>query len=302
MKKIKLALDWTPNINHIGFFVAKEKGFYEENDLKVEFLTPELDDYLTTPAKKVEMNMSDFGLCPTESLISFRTKKNPFILKGLMTIFQEDVSAIATIESNNILRPKHLDDRSYASYKARYEDKIVKKMIINDGGKGNLKIFYPKRLGIWNTLIENKYDSTWIFINWEGVEASKKNIDLKLYKMSDFGIPYSYSPILFSSSDYINNNSNTVKKFIESSRKGYIYCYENMGEVVSILNKFVPETDKGIDLIECLKISIDHFGPRENFGKIDLKKIDIFLKWLKDNNIENNSFLANDIISKIGIH
>ena len=302
MKKIKLALDWTPNINHIGFFVAKEKGFYEENDVKVEFLTPELDDYLTTPAKKVEMNMSDFGLCPTESLISFRTKKNPFILKGLMTIFQEDVSAIATVESNNILRPKHLDGRSYASYKARYEDKIVKKMIINDGGIGNLKIFYPKRLGIWNTLIENKYDSTWIFINWEGVEASKKNIDLELYKMSDFGIPYSYSPILFSSSDYINNNSNTVKKFIESSRKGYTYCYENMDEAVSILNKFVPITDKGIDLIECLKISIDHFGPRENFGKIDLKKIDIFLKWLKDNNIDNNAFIANDIISNIGIH
>ena len=297
MKKIKLALDWTPNINHIGFFVAKEKGFYKENDLKVEFLTPDLDDYLITPAKKVEMNISDFGLCPTESLISFRTKKNPFILKGLMTIFQEDVSAIATVESNNILRPKHLDGRSYASYKARYEDKIVKKMIINDGGIGNLKIFYPKRLGIWNTLIENKYDSTWIFINWEGVEASKKNIDLELYKMSDFGIPYSYSPILFSSSDYINNNSNTVKKFIESSRKGYTYCYENMDEAVSILNKFVPITDKGIDLIECLKISIDHFGPRENFGKIDLKKIDIFLKWLKDNNIENNSFIANDIIS-----
>lgn len=302
MKKIKLALDWTPNINHIGFFVAKEKGFYKENDLKVEFLTPDLDDYLITPAKKVEMNISDFGLCPTESLISFRTKKNPFILKGLMTIFQEDVSAIATVESNNILRPKHLDGRSYASYKARYEDKIVKKMIINDGGKGNLKIFYPKRLGIWNTLIENKYDSTWIFINWEGVEASKKNIDLELYKMSDFGIPYSYSPILFSSSDYINNNSNTVKKFIESSRKGYTYCYENMDEAVSILNKFVPITDKGIDLIECLKISIDHFGSKENFGKIDLKKIDIFLKWLKDNNIENNSFIANDIISNIGIH
>lgn len=302
MKKIKLALDWTPNINHIGFFVAKEKGFYKENDLKVEFLTPDLDDYLITPAKKVEMNISDFGLCPTESLISFRTKKNPFILKGLMTIFQEDVSAIATVESNNILRPKHLDGRSYASYKARYEDKIVKKMIINDGGKGNLKIFYPKRLGVWNTLIENKYDSTWIFINWEGVEASKKNIDLELYKMSDFGIPYSYSPILFSSSDYINNNSNTVKKFIESSRKGYTYCYENMDEAVSILNKFVPITDKGIDLIECLKISIDHFGSKENFGKIDLKKIDIFLKWLKDNNIENNSFVANDIISNIGIH
>ena len=25
--KLRLALDWTPNINHIGFYVAKEKGF-----------------------------------------------------------------------------------------------------------------------------------------------------------------------------------------------------------------------------------------------------------------------------------
>ena len=47
---------------------------------------------------------------------------------------------------------------SYASYKARYEDEIVKKMIYNDGGAGRLKIHYPKRLGIWSTLIENKYD------------------------------------------------------------------------------------------------------------------------------------------------
>ena len=44
------------------------------------------------------------------------------------------------------------------------------------------------------------------------------------------------------------------------------------------------------------------FWLKRKFGKIDLKKIDIFLKWLKDNNIENNSFIANDIISNIGIH
>ena len=297
MKKIKLALDWTPNINHIGFLVAMKRGFYEENDLKVEFLTPEFDDYSITPAKKVELGISDFGLCPTESLISFRTKDNPFIIEGLMTIFQEDVSAIATIKSSNILRPKDLDDMSYASYKARYEDEIVKKMIYNDGGAGRLKIHYPKRLGIWSTLIENKYDSTWIFINWEGVEASNKNIDLKLFKMSNFGIPYSYSPILFSSSDYINNNSNTVKSFIESSKKGYLYCYENRDDAVSILSEYVPKSDREIDLIECLNISIDHFGPTDDFGKINLEKINIFLKWLEKNNIENKSFKAKDIIS-----
>ena len=50
-----------------------------------------------------------------------------------------------------------------------------------------------------NTLVDKKYASTWIFINWEGVEADQKKISLQLFKMKDFGIPYSYSPVLFSS-------------------------------------------------------------------------------------------------------
>ena len=71
-----------------------------------------------------------------------------------MSIYQDDVSAIATIKSKYITRPKHLDGKSYASYKARYEDEIVKKMIINDGGKGEINLQYPERLGVWNTLVD----------------------------------------------------------------------------------------------------------------------------------------------------
>ena len=54
MKLVRLALDWTLNINHIGFIVAKEKKFYEEVKLHVQFLTPDIDNYISTPAKKVE--------------------------------------------------------------------------------------------------------------------------------------------------------------------------------------------------------------------------------------------------------
>jgi ABC-type nitrate/sulfonate/bicarbonate transport system substrate-binding protein len=33
MTKIKLALDWTPNINHIGFFIAKDLGFFKNQGI-----------------------------------------------------------------------------------------------------------------------------------------------------------------------------------------------------------------------------------------------------------------------------
>ena len=163
--KLKLALDWMPNINHVGFYVAKEKGFFKELNINIEIISPETDSYKYSPAKKIELNLADLALCPTESIISFRTKKKPFKLYALATIFQSDISAIAVVKSNNINSPKDLDGRSYASYGARYEDLIIKQLIKNDGGKGNIKIYYPERLGVWNTVANNKYDSTWIFLS-----------------------------------------------------------------------------------------------------------------------------------------
>ncbi len=36
--KVRIALDWTPNTNHIGIYVAKAKGFYAAAGLDVEIL------------------------------------------------------------------------------------------------------------------------------------------------------------------------------------------------------------------------------------------------------------------------
>lgn len=48
-----VALDWTPNTNHTGFFVAKDKGWYEQEGLDVKLLSPHVDGYKKTPASRV---------------------------------------------------------------------------------------------------------------------------------------------------------------------------------------------------------------------------------------------------------
>ena len=160
MQKLSLALDWTPNINHIGFFVAQKKGFYQNVKIDIEILEPSSDNYQTTPAKKVELGNADFALCPTESIISYRTKSKPFPLIAIAAVLQNDLSAITAMKDSGINSPKDLDGKIYGSYKARYEDGIVKEMIKNDGGKGDLEIIYPEKLGIWNTHLEGKADAT----------------------------------------------------------------------------------------------------------------------------------------------
>jgi ABC-type nitrate/sulfonate/bicarbonate transport system substrate-binding protein len=119
-----------------------------------------------TPGKKLELDIADFAIAPFETVISLNNKVNQVQAVAVSAIMQKDVSSIVSLKSSNIISPKQLDGKTYASYKARYEDHIVNEMIKNDGGKGELNIIYPEKLGIWNTLLSGNAHATWIFDNW----------------------------------------------------------------------------------------------------------------------------------------
>ncbi|CAN0601624.1 unnamed protein product, partial [Ectocarpus sp. 12 AP-2014] len=240
--------------------VAKAKGFYTDLGLEVDITTPDMDNYAVTPAKKVELGQADMALCPFESVVSYRTKSTPFDAVSIATIFQEDVSAIASLSVSDINAPADLDGKVYASYKARYEDEIVRKMIENNGGSGDFEIVYPEKLGIWDTILKGTSDATWIFTNWEGIQAKNEGIDLKLFKMADYGIPYGYSPIVLASESAVTERKDAYARFLEATKKGYLFAQENPMEGVGCIAPFVAEQDWNIDLMESQKFTSPFYG------------------------------------------
>ncbi|MEM8583175.1 MAG: ABC transporter substrate-binding protein [Bacteroidota bacterium] len=299
MANFKLALDWTPNINHIGFFVAREKGFYETVNMQIDISDPSADNYQITPAKKVELDQADFALCPTESIISYRTKQDPFPLLALAALLQEDLSAIVVKKDSGIHSPKDLDGKTYSSYKARYEDAIVKEMIKNDGGQGNLQLVYPEKLGIWNTLLDGRADATWIFINWEGVAAEQVDVSLSYFRLSDYNIPYSYSPVIAADASKIEANRTRYKQFLHASKQGFLYAQANPEESVAILSKFIPEYDRHIDLSRALEITAPHFGTEDNWGTMEERKMQVFLNWLEAKELETTALNLQDLMARL---
>ena len=297
MQKIKLALDWTPNVNHLGLLVAQEKGYYLELGLDVEITDPSADNYAITPAKQVELGLADFALCPTESVISYRTKNKPFDMIAVAAILQEDLSAIVVKNNSGIVSPKDLDGKIYSSYKARYEDGIVKAMIRNDGGLGNLQITYPDKLGIWDTLLSGTADATWIFLNWEGVAAINHKDELRYFKMSDYGIPYSYSPVIAACESKMNERLEAYKSFMAASKKGFLYSQQNLEASADILSKYVPESDKNINLIEAVKATASSFGNANTWGVMKEEVIADFINWIKSEGLEDRAINMSEIMT-----
>lgn len=303
MTTLKIALDWTPNTNHTGFFTAQELGFYAEAGLKVEIRSPDEDNYATTPAKKLETGLVDFAIAPFESVISLNTKTNKVNAVAIAALLQNDISSIATLSSSNISRPKELDHKTYASYRARYEDQIVKQMIINDGGTGNINISYPEKLGIWETLTNNTADATWIFNNWEGVEAETNNLKLNTFSLADYNIPYAYSPVIFSTKENISDNKETYKALLKATKKGFDFAFNHNQQAAAILTKFLPARDvKAIDVSKSQLLTSPHYGTGNNWGKMDKNRITNFLNWLIANDLVteevlNIEFFTNELLS-----
>lgn len=298
MVKLKLALDWTPNVNHIGFLIAKELEFYKQKGIDLEILNPKDDNYSLTPGKKLEQDLADFAIAPFETVISLNNKANKVNAVAIYAILQKDLSSIATLKSSDVISPKSLDGKIYASYKARYEDHIVKEMIKNAGGKGDLNIVYPDKLGIWNTLLKGSADSTWIFDNWEGIEASNKNIELNKFTLAEFDIPYGYSPIVLAKKENITKHKGLYSMFIKATQKGYLYAKNNLAESVEILSRYVTEYDlKNIDLEKAISYSLPHFGDESSCGVMEYERVSRFIKWLVDKGLEDQVILNQSLFT-----
>ena len=298
MHTLKIALDWTPNINHIGLIVAKDLGFYSAQGIQLELLNPLEDQYQVTPGKKLELEQADFSIAPFETVISLNNKANQVDAVAIYAILQQDLSCVVSLGNSPVKSMKDLDGRIYASYKARYEDHIIQEMVKNDGGTGQIQLSYPEKLGIWNTLLTGEADATWIFDNWEGVEAAAKNIALNKFYLKDYDIPYGYSPVIFTKKEKMNQHLDAYTRFIRATQLGYQFAVENPEKAVALLHPYLtPYDQQAVDLPQALKLSSPHFAEDGNYGHMNPTRVRAFLEWLVEKNLEKPAILQQDLFT-----
>jgi NitT/TauT family transport system substrate-binding protein len=298
---MKLALDWTPNTNHTGIYVARAKGYYDEADIDLTIHSPADDDYETTPAKQVAQGEATVAITPSESAISYHTHPDYPSLTAVAAVCQRDTSAIVTLESSGIDRPKKLDNRTYASYDARFEDHIVRQLVRNDGGRGELEILTPPKLGIPNTLLDGTADATWVFMPWEGVQAERDGVDLNAFALDDYGVPYGYTPVLLARPTTIDGDSAELTAFLDATRRGYEFAADNPEEAAALLGDTAegPGLDDEAFLVESQRRIAGAYCTDGEWGRMQHTRWADFVEWLAEESVlrtlDGNHMAASDV-------
>ena len=74
--KVTLALDWYPNSNHLGLYIAESKGYFEEENLKVRLYTP-VDP--STVLQIVGAGQDEFGISYQPDVLLARAQGVPVV-------------------------------------------------------------------------------------------------------------------------------------------------------------------------------------------------------------------------------
>ena len=300
-KKLKLVLDWTPNTNHTGFYVAMEKGYYKDAGIELEIVQPPEDgaEVLVASGK------ADFGISFQDTMAGALSKDSPLPIKAVAAITQHNTSGIMSRKGDGITTPKGLEGKKYATWDLPIEKAILKNVVEKDGGDfAKVELIPSTVTDEVSALSTKQIDAVWVYYGWAGISAKEKGFDFDYFAFKDINPTFDYyTPVLITNDDMIKNDSDTVKKFLEATKKGYEFAAGNPQDAAEILLKYAPEIDSKLANASQEYLSTCYIDKDIPWGYIDSERWKNFYRWINDNNllehrIDEGAGLDNEFITK----
>ncbi|MCT4631183.1 MAG: ABC transporter substrate-binding protein [Firmicutes bacterium] len=291
LEKITVVLDWVPNTNHTGLYVAKDLGYYEEVGLDVEIIQPTEGG----SADLIASGQGEFGISYQEQLTFARTSENPLPIKAIGAIIQHNTSGFAAVSDKNIKTPKDFEGKTYGGWGSPMEIAMLKAVMENDGGDfEKLEITDIGAVDFFQAS-EDHIDFAWIYYGWDGVKSKLLNKEIDFMKLQDYDSDLDfYTPIIIAQEEYLSSNGEVAKKFMSATSKGYEYCISNPEEAVESLLKDSPEIDRELALESQKYLANEYKAEKDRWGYMDISIWENFSGWLYERGLLENELDAKE--------
>ena len=217
LEKITFVLDWTPNTNHTGLYVAQEKGFFEEAGLEVEIVQPPEDGAVVLVAS----GKAQFGVSFQDSLAPAFVEGEAIPVTAVASVIQHNTSGIISRAGEGMDTPKGMEGHSYATWNGSIELATVQKVMEADGGDySKLELIPSTVTDEVSALKTNSVDSIWIFYGWAGVKTELENLATDYFAFADIDPVFDYyTPVIVAGNQFLEEKPETAKAFLEEYDK-----------------------------------------------------------------------------------
>ena len=282
---ITFVLDWTPNTNHTGIYVALQKGWFEEAGLKVDVVQPPEGG----SALLVASGKAQFAVTAQDSIAPALTGENAMPLTTVAAILQHNTSGIVSRAGEGMDTPKGLEGHKYATWDSPVEKATIRQVMAADGGDFDKVELIPSTVTDEVSALKSRdVDAIWIFYGWAGIACEVAGLPIDYFDFADFDpVLDFYTPIIVSNNDWLADNPETAKAFLAALSRGYEYAAENPKEAADILMEAAPELKSNAELVYRSQeyLAGEYIADAARWGEIDPDRWGGYFTWLNDNGL-----------------
>ena len=288
--KITFCLDYTPNTNHTGIYVAQNKGFFADEGLDVEIVQP-ADG---TAEGAIGAGQAQLGVSYQDYLAAAYDAGNTG-LTAVAAIIQHNTSGIMSRQEDGITHAALMENHVYTTWDMAVEQATIKQVMESDGGDFSKLQMVPFTVDDEvQGLKANMFDCVWVYEGWAVQNAAVQDYPVNYFSFKDMDDVFDfYTPVLAANNDFMKDNPDAVKAFLRAAKKGYEFAVDHPEDAAQILCDEVPELDSALVEASAKFLASQYTADAESWGVIDGKRWAAYFQWLNDNSLVENKLDVN---------
>ena len=278
-EKVVFSLDWFPNTNHTGVYVAQAKGFFDEEGLDVTIIQPGEG----TAEQLVASGSAQFGISYQESTTFARAEGMPVV--SIAAVIQNNTSGFMSLSEKGIITPADFEGKKYGGWGSPIEIATLEYLMKQVGADINLvEIVTIGDIDFFAASRAGDIDFAWVYEGWSVIEAELNGYDIHYMDLGKEAEVFNYyTPIMITSEKLINENEALVEKWMRAVVKGYQFAIENPQEAAEILLEEVPELDTALVHASQVFLAQEYQKDASYWGYQSLETWERYNQWLYEN-------------------
>jgi ABC-type nitrate/sulfonate/bicarbonate transport system substrate-binding protein len=281
--QINFCLDYTPNTNHTGIYVAQAKGYFKDEGLDVTIIQP-ADG---SAEQVIGSGQAQFGISYQDYIANSLASDNPMPIEALAAVIQHNTSSIMSRKEDDITHFGALEGHTYTTWEMPIEQAMMKQCVEKDGGDWSKVTLVPYETDDDVAGLQAKmYDAVWVYEGWAVQQAALQGVEVNHFTFVDTDDTFDYyTPVIAGNNDFVAANPDVTKAFLRACKKGYEFCVDNPKEAADILCQQVPELDADLVAKSAEYLAGQYTADASSWGVIDPDRWSRFYQWLNDNNL-----------------
>ena len=240
-EKLNLMLDWFPNVDHLPIYVAKEKGYFFEQGLSVNIISPsETSDAL----KLAAAGTMDLAVSYQPQTIIAADQGLP--VKVVAPLVVHPLTTLLFLEGRGIKTPKDLSHKKIGYTVPGLMDVLLKAF----ASINKIQDYTPVNVGftILPALVSNKVDAVMgPFKTYETVGMAQHGYKAEFFELEKWGIPDYEELIFVCGQKILKEKPSSVKGFVTAIEKAFAYTKADPDDALATYLSAVPQADKNIE-------------------------------------------------------